>query len=600
MLTLAFYTSFEFSGHDVNLALVENNKVLYSYEEQKLSKTQQKEAKFFPDRAFVNCFNYTRVNPKSIDNFCLVGPNKLNKDLKNMYWSSEKYLGIKKPINNVCPHHKAHTYYSVLTSPFDECVFWTLDAGGADENVGEFGYFKNGKFKILHKIFKSSLPQFYYHITGACGFSDFEEGKVMGLSAYGTFRRSLYDKFIKLFTFDKVGNLNYNWEKDFSYPDFDWLNYDANYHRPYKIIKYLNRNTCNKLKKITLGYIPQDIAKTAQIFCENYAIICLRRMLKKYNLNPKNIVLGGGLFLNILINKRIREELKINTYIPPGVNDMTLAIGGGLWTNFKLTKNKKKFFTKKIFSPFLGPKFNNLEIKKEIDNFKLNFSKLNEKTIVKSAAKDLKNGKIIGWFQGRGEIGPRALGARSVLADPRNPESKARVNLLLKKRDWFMPYAPSILEEDAKKFVNNYFFSPYMTFAFDIKEDKRKLIPSAVHIDGTVRPNIVNKKLQKKYYLLIKEFKKITGISCILNTSFNKHGVPIVATPRDAIMHLLEGMIDVLYIENFKIIGNYRPKKITKIQLDEKVHNKNLIIKFIKILHKNKEFKNINLIKKKY
>ena len=181
MLTLAFYPSLELSSHDLNLALVKNNKVLYSYEEQKLSKTQYKEAKYFPERSLIDCLNLTKFDPKKIDKFCLVGPNKLDNLIKNLLWSSEKYLLTK--VNSVCPHHRAHTAYSVLTSNFNKCIFWTLDAGGEDNNYGEFGIFENGKFRFLHKILNPSLPTFYFHITGACGFSDFEEGKIMGLSA---------------------------------------------------------------------------------------------------------------------------------------------------------------------------------------------------------------------------------------------------------------------------------------------------------------------------------------------------------------------------------------------------------------------------------
>ncbi len=601
MLTLSFYVSFEFAGHDVNLALLENNKVLYSYEEQKLSKTLQKETKFFPDRTYINCLKTTGIKPYEIDNFCLVGPNKINKTIESLYWSAEKYFGIRKKINFVCPHHVAHSYYSVITSNYKECIFWTLDDGGADNNFGEFGIFKNGKLKVLHKIYRPSLPKFYYHITGACGFSDFEEGKIMGLSGYGKFKQDLYEKFVKLFSFDKVGNLVYKWDEKFSYPDIDYSKYNPNQHRPFRIIKYLNRNIFKKMKDMTKGYLPQDIAKTAQVFCENYASLSLKKMINYYNLNSRNLALGGGLFLNILINKKIQESTGLNIFVPPGVNDMTLAIGGGLWVNSKKDRTVKSI-KEKIFSPYKGPFYSNSEVKEELQNFDVNYKSLSEKKIQKLAAQDISQGKVIGWFQGKGEIGPRALGARSVLADPRNRKSKARVNLLLKKRDWFMPYAPSMLEEDANDYLQDYYFSPYMNIAFKIKKNKSSKIPSAVHVDGTLRPNIVNEKFNKKYYGLIKAFKKITKIPCVLNTSFNKHGVPIVSTPRDALIHLIEGMIDVLYIQNFKVTKKIFFKKNNKNFIDdneiEREHE--LIIKYLLLLKKNKEYDNIKIILKKY
>jgi carbamoyltransferase len=599
MITLSFYVSYEFAGHDINLALVKDNKILYSFEEQKLSKTLQKETKFFPDRTLINCFKTTGIKPSEIDNFCLVGPNKINRTIASLYWSAEKYFGIKKNINHVCPHHVAHSYYSVLTSNFKECIFWTLDDGGADNNYGEFGIFKNGKFKVLHKILNPSLPKFYYHITGACGFSDFEEGKIMGLSGYGNFQINLYEEFTKLFKFDKIGNIIYKWDEKFSYPEIDLSKYNANQHRPFRIIKYLNRNIFNKLKQMTSGYLPQDIAKTAQVFCEDYSSLSLRKMLDFYKLSSNNLALGGGLFLNILINKKIKNDFKFNIFVPPGVNDMTLAIGGGLWANTRKKKQIKNI-DEKVFSPFKGPSYTNEEVKEELDNFNLDFKKLSDKKIQILAAKDIANGKVIGWFQGRGEIGPRALGARSVLADPRKKDSKARVNLLLKKRDWFMPYAPSILEEDADDFLKDYKFSPYMNTAFDVKKEKISLIPSAVHVDGTLRPNIVNNNFNSKYYKLIKEFKKLTKIPCVLNTSFNKHGVPIVSTPRDALIHLIEGMIDYLYIENYRVrIKNKKIKKNIKVSVDETIREHELIARYFNLLFKNKEFKNINLILKR-
>tara|TARA_B100001123_G_scaffold434672_1_gene561651 strand:+ start:18223 stop:20064 length:1842 start_codon:yes stop_codon:yes gene_type:complete len=600
MLTLAFYPSLELSSHDLNLALVKNNKVLYSYEEQKLSKTQSKEAKYFPERSFIDCLNLTKFDPKKIDKFCLVGPNKLDNLIKNLLWSSKKYLLAK--VNSVCPHHRAHTAYSVLTSNFNQCIFWTLDAGGEDNNYGEFGIFENGKFRFLHKILNPSLPKFYFHITGACGFSDFEEGKIMGLSGYGKFRIDLYKKFEKLFSFDNFGNVHYHEDNTYQASEIDLSKYDPNFYRPFKAIKYLNRNTSKELKSITAGYLPQDIAKTAQILCENYAILSLKKMIKKYNIQTKNIALGGGLFLNILVNKKIREELNFNINVPPGVNDMCLAIGGALWTNYRLNKKKKEFFSKNyFFSPYQGPFFKNNEIKKELMQFNLNFKFLEKNNLYKNAAKDIAKGKVIGWFQGRAEIGPRALGARSVLADPRNKKSKDKVNLLLKKRDWFMPYAPSILEDDAQYYLKNYCFSPYMNIAFDVKEDIKSKIPSAIHVDGTSRAHIVKKILNKDFYLLINHFKKITGISCILNTSFNKHGLPIVSTPRDAIIYLLEGMIDLLYIGNFKVFLKLPNNKLySKIRTDDQAQKNKLSIQYMNLLIKNKEKKNINSIVRRY
>ena len=176
-----------------------------------------------------------------------------------------------------------------------------------------------------------------------------------------------------------------------------------------------------------------------------------------------------------------------------------------------------------------------------------------EAEMVKSAAQAIVDGRVVGWFQGRAEFGARALGARSVLADPRNPDSKSRINQLLKKRDWFMPYAPAIMEEYAGEYLKVPCHSPYMTLAFDSVEGAVEKVPSAIHVDGSVRPQVVRRDDNPLFHDMIGEFHRLTGVGMVLNTSFNRHGVPIVATPRHAIEHLLEGVVDVLFLGGYEV-----------------------------------------------
>lgn len=170
-----------------------------------------------------------------------------------------------------------------------------------------------------------------------------------------------------------------------------------------------------------------------------------------------------------------------------------------------------------------------------------------------SVARALADAKVVGWFHGNAEFGARALGARSVLADPRQASSRIRVNQALKKRDWFMPYAPTILEEYGNEFFEGFVPAPYMNTAFRMRPEKAGLVPAAIHLDGTCRAQSVNEKQNPLLYRLILEFAKLTGVPMILNTSFNRHGVPIVATPRQAIQHLLEGNVDLLAIEGYLV-----------------------------------------------
>ena len=230
-------------------------------------------------------------------------------------------------------------------------------------------------------------------------------------------------------------------------------------------------------------------------------------------------------------------------------------------------KNKKIANSKKTLSAYLGPSFSNKEIKQVLDSHRMIYSK--PKNLIKKTAQLISAGKTIGWFQGRGEYGPRSLGSRSLVADPRKIRSKEKINQLLKKRDWFMPYAPSILEEDYKDWIEREHYSPYMQVAFYMQKDKISKVPSAVHVDGTSRVHVVRKSENILYWNLIKEFKRITKIPVLLNTSFNRHGISTISTPRQAIEHLLEGCMDFLVIDEYLVSFEENRKIINKKQIIE-------------------------------
>lgn len=600
MNILSIYPITHLGAHDTNVALLKNGKLIYSYEEQKLSRTLNKEPKFFPDRAILNCFYETKIHPSEIDYLCIVGPQKKNKYYLNSIKSIKKYFGIDCKVV-FCPHHKAHSYYSISTSNFNDGIFLTLDAGGEDNLYGEFGTFNNNKIRTLDENTKPSLPTFYYHLTAMAGFSDFDEGKVMGLSSYGVFNNNLSQEFKKLFIKDKNHNLIYkfNIDRNKNNIKLDFDVYTPDKHRPHKHLKYLNRNINQKLKKITQGFLPADICRTGQKFSEELILDLLKSKIKKNKIKSKNICLSGGLFQNILINMKIKDELGLKVHIPPGPSDLTLAAGGAYYTYFKI-KNSK-ILNERNFSPYKGPQYSFEFIKKELDKYSLNYNILKKNEIYKKASKDIMKDKVVGWFQGRAEMGNRALGSRSVLANPYNINSKKRMNQILKKRDWFMPYAPSILDIDAKKIFINYQSSPYMNLAFKVKKNEKisKKIKVAIHMDGTMRPQIV-KLDNSNYAKLLRFMKNKTGIGCVLNTSFNSHGSPIVSTPQNAINLFLQNMVDVLYIENFRLENIQKLNNSSKNLESEKVLMKNMNINYLKLLKENKEINNIRKIKKNY
>ncbi len=205
---------------------------------------------------------------------------------------------------------------------------------------------------------------------------------------------------------------------------------------------------------------------------------------------------------------------------------------------------------------YYGPDYSDEEIEKEIDNFGLNFEKL--ASAPKTAAELVDSGRVVGWFQGKLEYGPRALGNRSVVADPRIAGMKDRINKYLKKRDWFMPFAPSMMADKKENYLVNAADAPFMILGFDATEKAEKEIPAVVHIDKTLRPQTVKREYNKEYYDLIHEFEKRTGVSTVLNTSFNKHGLPMIMKPKDAIDHLVWGCVEELIIGNYRVFRKFK------------------------------------------
>jgi len=566
MNILAYYPSHKLSNHDSGVAIMRNGKLAYAFEEQKLSRINHRESKYFPDRAMLSSMYTAGLDPKDIDVVCVCGPELLS-DKMGVLDRMEKYFGLNPGEVMVCPHHKAHTALSVLGSGVSNAAFWTLDAGGEDGIYGEYGYYKKGNFNVKSSFEKASLPVFYYLLTGCAGFTDFEEGKVMGLSAYGAVNPKLYADLKSLFSLDTQGIYVLNVGIGYKYPEINWRKFSHDELCSYKVIRYLGRGVCPEMDHITRGYLPEVIAATGQRLVEDLAVKSAINMFDFLG-GEDVLCLGGGFFQNIVANKKIREALPANIFVPPGVGDMGLAAGAALWAD---NEAKKRLSSKgickecsegvpesiNIISPYMGPGYTDDEVKQVLDVFGVKYMKLDDETLAKTIAGMISDGKVVGWFQGRGEFGARALGARSVFADPRNINSKARVNQNLKKRDWFMPYAPMILEDYMQEYLERPSYSPYMTMAFDVKKGVESTIPSAVHVDGTIRPQIIRKGfVGELLYSMMSEFYDMTGVPVVLNTSFNRHGVPIVATPRQAVEHLLEGVVDVLCVNCFVVIGS--------------------------------------------
>jgi carbamoyltransferase len=268
--------------------------------------------------------------------------------------------------------------------------------------------------------------------------------------------------------------------------------------------------------------------------------------------------------------------------------------GQSLGTALFIKNEHQKTPRRQFLTALLGPSFSNLEIKKLLEQSRINY--VEDKNIEKTVANLINKNKTVGWFQSRGEYGKRSLGCRSILADPRKLESKSRINQLLKKRDWFMPYAPSILEEYVNNFAEKPSKSPYMQIAFKVKKNKNKIIPAAVHVDGTSRIHTVSKSANPRYWNLINEFRLITSLPMILNTSFNRHGIATISEPRQAIEHLLDGCMDYLAINDFLISFNdnrIAKEPFKREESEEYSLKKDCILRLLSLLQHDKKSENI-------
>ena len=412
------------------------------------------------------------------------------------------------------------------------------------------GVFQNQEIKIIKKIkWPNSLGHFYSFFTGFLGFKMLEgEYKMMGLAPLG---KPIYKEKILREVLLLLEDGNYF---------FDHINFS--YHSALegkfskKMIKLFGKPR-RQNDVILQSHI--DIASSVQAAFEDVQEHLLIWIKKKYP-NINNLVIGGGCGLNVSANGNIlKKNIFSNISIPPAPHDAGCAIGAVLYQLYKKNGYKIDFKNLKNFNnPYLGFSYSNEQIFEILE--KKNFTIPDQKdyrTIYNFISDQIAKGMVVGWFQGNDEFGPRALGSRSFLADPRRSNMKELLNEKIKLREEFRPFAPSVLKEHVSNFFEIDLESPYMNIVSRVKEEKKNKIPAVVHIDNTSRVHSVNQFNNVHYYNLISAFYKITGIPMLLNTSFNIQE-PIVCTPLDAIQTFLKCKVDFLVIENFIFDDKWR------------------------------------------
>ena len=543
--------------HEANSSILSNNKI-YAYEEGKITSVKNEPTSLFPEKSLMMGFKELNIIPENIDLWVFPRTSKKIDEkalylffsfFLKAYTKKKKYFKnwLKKKVK-IVKHHDLHTFSSIGCSGFSNGAYINFDGGGdlGDKRNCTWGIFNKNKLSEMGNAYGlNNIASFHAFITDLCGFKS-DNGKVTGIAAYGKINTNLKKKLYRVLKIDN-NKIIFN-RKRFKNSKPDLKKLDVNEYDRYKILNPFP--AYSNISKICKGFKLEDIAATAENIIEECIIDFLQNIKKKINNKKiKQVVFSGGLFLNVNLNAKI-EKSKIfkNCFFPPAPSDSGLALGG----IFSQIKNNSIKNSKLGMSPLLGPSFNDKEIEKNLKKFKLFYKR--PKNIYKDIAMNISKGKIIGLFNGKAEYGQRSLGSRSILADPTNKNSKYKLNMILKRRDWFMPFAPAIMDNHYK-----YWFdksekpSLYMQKAVKVKKNKIKFIPSATHVDGTCRVQYVCRKKFHNFWKIIKEFYKLKKIPMVLNTSFNRHGISTISTPRQAIEHLMEGCIEILYINNFKI-----------------------------------------------
>ena len=451
-----------------------------------------------------------------------------------------KMMGVSGELPEVkyVPHHLCHAASTFYLSEFKESLILTLDGSGEENTTVIWKGVGDKITKVKEINVPNSLGWFYSAITEFLGFrSNSGEGKVMGLAPYGNevpIMRELFEKILKI-------KDNF-YEVDTSYIYFDERSYSSKFTD--KLVNLLGTPR-KKGEKFTQFH--KDVAFMAQSFLEDAVVNLVLFGIKETGLN--NVCVAGGVGMNCKMNGKILEMDEVNDiFVVPPSSDNGTSIGSALQVYKSMGLNPRK---QKLENVYYGPSFSNEEIKRILDYCKVKYTYCDN--IEEVIAEKIYDNKIIGWFQGRMEIGSRALGNRSILANPLNKDMKDIINSNVKHREAFRPFCPSMLKEDAGKYLKDIDDAPYMIVAYQANEGVDKLLPSVVHVDNSVRPQTVTKKQNLRYWNLINEFKKLSGESVILNTSFNIAGEPIVCTPQQAIRCFFGTGIDILALGNYLI-----------------------------------------------
>ncbi|WP_205511037.1 carbamoyltransferase family protein [Longitalea arenae] len=558
-----------FYYHDSTACIVSDGALVVAIEEERL--TRKKHTVDFPVQAINKCMEAARLTPADIDYIavsvdpalCLgkklfYGMKNLSHGRKfiwqelmmNLFWKRKRlknwygsfFKNAHKPPVHFIPHHLSHVVGTFLISPYESAALLSVDGSG-EWATTFMGKAKDCNYTCFRQdYFPMSLGSVYEAVTQFCGFiPNYDEGKTMGLAPLGN-PQKFYDKVSKTFWINddlSIGvDLSY-----FKYQYYSPVRYSS------KFVEVFGKPR-NKDKRAPFEQHHLDIAAAFQLHLEECMLTLTRGLHKKTG--EDYLVLAGGVALNSVANGRIvRESGFKDIYLMPAAGDNGTALGAAYYLYNCILKNKRGFVHT---DPYVGPGYSNKEIEIIIKSCKLSanyYFNIEEKT-----AEILNEGKIVGWYQGGMEIGPRSLGNRSILANPTLKHMKDKVNAEVKHREAFRPFAPSCPIEDVPKYFEQHVADPFMLKVCNVLPDKREVVPAITHVDGTARLQTIHSETNNRFHTLLKEFEKLSGVPVLLNTSFNVMGEPIVESPYDAIRCFFTTGLDVLVLGNFIIEKN--------------------------------------------
>jgi len=592
--------------HDSAAALVINGEIIAAAQEERFTRIKHDHS--FPINSIKFCLNEKKIKIKDVDHivfydkpfvkferiletYLTYAPKGFISFSKSIpIWVKDKLFQKKLLLNEIqnidnnlnlknkllfSNHHLSHAASAFFPSPFKQSAILTMDGVG-EWSTTSISIGNQNKIEMLKEInFPHSIGLLYSAFTYYIGFKvNSGEYKLMGLAPYGM------PKYV-----DIIKNNLIEIKNDGSYRlNLDYFDYCIGLKMTNKKFDNLfgvkARKSEDKIEQFHM-----DVAASIQKVIEDVIILIARNIKKETN--QKYLCLAGGVALNCVANGNLlRSNIFENIWVQPASGDAGGALGAALAVNFLIQKKNRKINNSKdsMKGSYLGPSYSNEEIEKTLINHGATYKKLTDQKIVEITAKEISNGAAVGWMQGKMEFGPRALGSRSIIADPRNKNMQKILNLKVKFRESFRPFAPSILSEDVSNWFELNTDSPYMLLVANVKKNKqinikeknnnlfgieqlnlsRSIIPAVTHVDFSSRVQTVHEDTNNLYYQLIKKFKEITGCPLLINTSFNVRGEPIVCSTDDAFRCFMGTGLDLLIVGNYLLYKKSQPKNLIK------------------------------------